>query len=110
MAASCGRRGRMTGPSAVRAHVEFRRSPAEGRGLLHDSYELRGRDGLLICRVSRHRAEEGIAAGQLVLRDGKHGAYLSAAGPAAVSLQDRTKHQGSGRTWLGPREPGAGAP
>src|SRR5262249_39818661 len=103
---TCG--GRMTGPPAARPHESNRLSPANGIPLLNDQYDLRGSDGLLICRVSRERAEQGIRAGQLELRQGRAGAYLSPTQKTPVNRERRTST--SPRTWLGPHEPGQGAP
>ena len=68
----------MTGPPAARPVRNIRLSPADGIPLPHDSYDLRARDGKLICTVSRSRAEQGIASGALELWDGPSGAYLRA--------------------------------
>jgi hypothetical protein len=57
---------------------DIRLSPAGGGAvsLDHETYDLRGRDGKRICRVSRQRAEEAIANGSLELWSGPAGAYL----------------------------------
>jgi hypothetical protein len=62
------------------SHEHIRLSPADGITLLGERYDLRGRDGKLITRVSRDRAEAGIASGALELWDGASGVYLRATG------------------------------
>jgi hypothetical protein len=71
----------------------IRLNPARTEGLSLDRYDLRARDGKLICTVSRDRAEQGIADGQLELWQGVHGAYLrpvTAAYPTASRQTDVT--------------------
>jgi hypothetical protein len=58
---------------------DIRFSPADGAALLHQSYDLRARDGKVIATVSRERAQRGIAAGALELWKGPAGAYLRSA-------------------------------
>jgi hypothetical protein len=60
------------------AAENIRRSPEYRVALSHDSYDLRGRDGLLLCRVERAKAERAIIAGVLELRTDSSGAYLAA--------------------------------
>jgi hypothetical protein len=48
--------------------------------LSHDKYDLRARDGKLICTVARAKAEQGIASGDLELWNGPSGACLRAVG------------------------------
>jgi hypothetical protein len=68
----------LNSPPAARPARNIRLSPADGIPLPHDSYDLRARDGKLICTVSRSRAEQGIVSGDLELWDGPSGAYLRA--------------------------------
>ena len=53
-----------------------RLSPADVRAPSRESYDLRGCDGLLICKVSREKAREGIAGGQIELVADASGAFL----------------------------------
>ena len=66
-------------PPGARAHTDIRLSPAKSGTLLMRSYDLRGRDGKLVCSVSREQALQGVAAGSLELWSGAAGAYLRAA-------------------------------
>lgn len=78
----------MSPPSAVRPSADIRLGPADGRALLNEVYDLRGRDGKVICGVPRDKAEQGIAAGQLELWRGRHGAYLR---PVALSYPGESR-------------------
>lgn len=60
--------------------ADVRLSPADGIALSAASYDLRGRDGKLVCTVSRGRAESGLRSGALELWRGQSGIYLRAAG------------------------------
>jgi hypothetical protein len=62
----------------TRSGQDLRLSPVKGIALSHEAYDLRGRDGYLICSVARAKAEQGIAAGTLELRMNSSGAYLAA--------------------------------
>jgi hypothetical protein len=64
----------------VRRHEHIRLSPADRVTLPAERYDLRGRDGKLICTVTRDRAQAGIASGVLELWSGTSGAYLRAVG------------------------------
>lgn len=69
----------MRPPGAARGQ-HIRLSPADGTSVHLDRarYELRGRDGRLICTVARERAAQGIASGALEMWAGPSGAYLQA--------------------------------
>jgi hypothetical protein len=69
----------VTSAAPAAAGENIRLSPANGMALSRDSYELRARDGKLICTVARAKAEQAIDSGDLELWDGPHGAYLRAA-------------------------------
>src|ERR1017187_9871046 len=69
--------GGVVSPPA-RSGQDLRLSPVKGIALSHKAYDLRGRDGYLICSVARAKAEQGIAAGTLELRMNSSGAYLAA--------------------------------
>ena len=56
----------------------IRLSPAGGIALSQARYDLRARDGALLCTVTRERAEHGIRTGALELWSGPSGAYLRA--------------------------------
>jgi hypothetical protein len=98
----------MLGPPPAGAGQTIRRSPANGEALLHARYDLRAADGLRLCSVSREMAAAQIAAGSVVLVQGRAGAYLRPAAPGP--LPESRTHHGGRRTWHGPIEPGQGAP
>lgn len=79
----------MTGPPTARPSRNIRLSPADGIALSHDRYDLRARDGMLICHVSRDHAERGIATGTLELWRGPDGAYLRAAASLVYPEHER---------------------
>ena len=67
----------MTAPPAARPTYHFRLDPAQNATVLSKPfYELRARDGRLICQVSRDRAAAGLRVGALELWSGPHGTYL----------------------------------
>jgi hypothetical protein len=78
-------------PAAAGEHIRL--SPADGRALHKNHYELRGRDGKLICTVRRDRAAAGIAAGALELWHGPSGAYLRAVG---LAYPEHDRHHATG--------------
>lgn len=53
--------------------ADIRLQPADATRL---SYDLRGRDGVFICTVSRDKATAGLRAGIFELWRGRHGDYL----------------------------------
>jgi hypothetical protein len=68
---------------------DIRLSPACAKGLLHERYDLRGRDGLRICIVSRDAAARQIAVGTVELVLGASGAYLRA---TSLPYPDQARH------------------
>ena len=66
----------MSPPAARGQHIRL--SPAEGRALSHDRYDLRGRDGAKVCDVAKDRAAKAIASGAMELWKGPSGVYLRA--------------------------------
>jgi hypothetical protein len=84
----------MNFPPAARPGEHIRIDPATATTLSRAIYELRGRDGQLICAVGRKRAECGLRAGALELWRGPSGAYLRAAG---LSRPDYERRQAAGR-------------
>jgi hypothetical protein len=86
-----------------------RPSPAHGRALSHENYDLRTRDGLFICRVSREKAEQRIALGDIELASSRSGAFLRPVAPSSVPRRERNTG-GAGKVLIGPRTPGVGSP
>jgi hypothetical protein len=76
-----------TGPPIARPPQDIRLSPAEAGvvSLSNPRYDLRARDGKLICTVTRESAERGIVQGCFQLWRGPAGAYLRSVGLTAPS-------------------------
>ena len=97
----------MNSPPA-RPFQDIRLSPADGKALLRERYDVRGADGRRICTVLRDSAAALIAAGTVELMQGPSGAYLRPTS-LAYPLEPRHTHTETDSRSMLPGEPPKGA-